>query len=134
MRPWSHARMDGRRLTSPAMLGRVLLLLVLFGPAWPPPTLAVDAPAVPSAPVVVDGDTLFRVRGVTAFPAGERAGAIADRIVEVAANRGVPTSSLRVVETGRSSDVMMGDTVLVSVLDADAEIERDRKSVVEGKS
>jgi hypothetical protein len=42
--------------------------------------------------VVVDGVTLFRVRGVAAFPADERAQGIAERIRAVAADSGVATS------------------------------------------
>jgi small-conductance mechanosensitive channel len=101
----------------------VLLLLSLLGPA-PAPASANDEVPVPVAPVVVDGETLFRVRGVTAFPAGERARAIADRIVAAAADRRVPIDTLRIVQTERSNDVMMGDRVLASVLDADAALER----------
>jgi hypothetical protein len=36
--------------------------------------------AVSLAPVTLDGETLFMVRGVSAFPAEKRAAAIADRI------------------------------------------------------
>ena len=38
-----------------------------------------------SAPVVIDGDVLFRVRGTSAFPAEKRAAAIAGRIEALAA-------------------------------------------------
>src|SRR5262245_47227383 len=120
MGPWSHERPSDRRLRCPAMLGWPMPALVLCSLLiLASPVLAAETAPVPSAPVVVDGDTLFRVRGVTAFPADERAEAIADRIVQAAANRWVPTSSLRVVDSGRSSDVMIGDTVLLSVTEAD---------------
>src|SRR5262245_49310251 len=39
-----------------------------------------------TAPVVVDGETLFHVGGISAFPATQRAAAIAARIREVAAD------------------------------------------------
>jgi small-conductance mechanosensitive channel len=101
---------------------RALLLLWLLV-STAPGAFAQDAPPVATAPVVVDGETLFRVRGVSAFPAQERAGLIAERILEMAADPRVSTSSLRVASTERASDVMLGDRRIASVIDADAEIE-----------
>jgi small-conductance mechanosensitive channel len=100
----------------------VLLLLWLLTPA-PPQVFADDEPAVPTAAVVVDGEALFQVRGVSAFPAEERARLVSRRIVELARDRGLATSALRVVQTQRSSDIMMGDRRLLSVVDADGEVE-----------
>jgi small-conductance mechanosensitive channel len=111
--------------SSPLSSRRLALLLLLFMPlVLPPPGVrAADAPAVASAPVVVDGVTLFRVRGVSAFPADERAQTIAERIKAAAADSAVAISTLRVVPAERSSDIVMGDRPIMSVLDADAEIE-----------
>src|SRR5690349_10042745 len=53
----------------------------------------------PTAPVVVDGVTLFRVRGVSSYPPERRAAEIAKRITDVAANRAIPVDSLKVQET-----------------------------------
>src|SRR5213596_1774649 len=64
----------------------ILLLLSLLAPATSP-ALAADAPGTATAPVVVDGVTLFRVRGLSAYPADERASVIADRIRAAAADR-----------------------------------------------
>jgi len=50
----------------------ILLLLSLVAPAAPL-ALAADAPGAATAPVVVDGVTLFRVRGLSAYPPDERA-------------------------------------------------------------
>ena len=110
---------------------RVGLLLLLFSAlatpagalAADPAPVAGDPAAVATAPVVVDGVTLFRVRGVTAFPADERARFIADRIRAVAADSALATSTLRIVPAERSSDILMGDRLIASVRDADAEIE-----------
>src|SRR5262249_10211439 len=55
--------------------------------------------ALPSAPVVIDGTTLFRVRGTSVFPAEKRAAAIASRISALAADRAVPVEAVRTVET-----------------------------------
>src|SRR5262249_14391670 len=76
-----------------------------------------------TAPVMLDGDVLFRVRGVTALPAEERAHLIAERIRAVAADPRVAPDSLRLVETEDRSDIMAGDHRLATVVDADAEAE-----------
>ena len=102
-------------------LGLLLLLLSPLAPA--PGAIAADAPAVATAPVVIDGVTLFHVRGVSALPADERARIIADRIRAIAADRSLATSTIRVVPAERSSDILVGDRPIASVLDADAEIE-----------
>ena len=102
-------------------LGLLLLLLSPLAPA--PGAIAADAPAVATAPVVIDGVTLFLVRGVSALPADERARIIADRIRAIAADRSLATSTIRVVPAERSSDILVGDRPIASVLDADAEIE-----------
>jgi small-conductance mechanosensitive channel len=108
-----------------AVLPRLALILLL---AWAavssaPDARAAEAPAIAMAPVVVEGDTLFRVRGVSAYPAGERAEAIADRIRAVADDRTIATSAIRVIPAERSADIVMGDRLIMMVLDADAEIE-----------
>ena len=107
---------------TPRWLG---LLLLLFAPLAPAArdALAADAPAPATAPVVVDGVTLFHVRGVSALPADERAQAIAERIRAVATDSGVATNTLRVVPAERSADIVMGDRPIMSVFDADAQIE-----------
>jgi hypothetical protein len=80
-----------------------------------------EAPIHVTAPVVIDGVTLFRVRGSSAFPADERAQAIIDRVVEAAGDASLATSTLRVVPGEGSADIMIGDRFLMSVLDADAD-------------
>ncbi len=100
----------------------ILLLLSLLAPATSP-ALAADAPGTATAPVVVDGVTLFRVRGLSAYPADERASVIADRVRAAAADRGAAIDTLRVVPGERSSDIVMGDDPIMSVFEADAEVE-----------
>ena len=104
----------------PRRLGLVLLFSMV---ALAMPARAADAPALATAPVVVDGVTLFRVRGVSAFPAEERARIITERIRAVAADSEVPTSTLRIVPGERSSSIVMGDRPIIDVLEADAELE-----------
>jgi small-conductance mechanosensitive channel len=75
------------------------------------------------APVVVDGVTLFRVRGVTSFPAEQRAQAIADRIVSLAADRTVSPQSLRLVDRPEITYIAAGQLRIMGVVDADARVE-----------
>jgi small-conductance mechanosensitive channel len=74
--------------------------------------------------------TLFSVRGIQSFPAEQRAGAIADRIRKVAADRSISVASLTIVETEHSTDIMAGDKQIVSVYDADAAIDRISRQVL----
>src|SRR5256712_12089914 len=114
------AGLSGRE--SPFVAITTLLLLSLLAPARPP-ALAADAPGPATAPVVVDGATLFRVRGLSAYPADERASVIADRVRAAAADRGAAIDTLRVVPGERSSDIVMGDDPIMSVFEADGEVE-----------
>ena len=50
--------------------------------------------ATVTAPVVIDGRVLYRVRGATAFPADQRAAMIAGRIRALAANEATTPSEL----------------------------------------
>ncbi len=79
--------------------------------------------ATVTAPVVVDGRVLFRVRGATAFPADQRAGMIAGRIRALAENEAIPPSDLHLVESEYSTDIVAGDNSIMSVFDADANAE-----------
>jgi small-conductance mechanosensitive channel len=103
-------------------VGLLLLLFSVLASAAPG-AFAADELDIATAPVVVDGQTLFSVRGVSAFPAPDRAEAIADRIRAAAADSGTPTSTLRVIPGERSSDIVMGDRVIMVVLDGDAALE-----------
>jgi small-conductance mechanosensitive channel len=82
-----------------------------------------EAAELSTAPVIVDGVNLFRVRGVSVYPAETRARAIADRIKELAADRTVPVESLAVRETPHASVLAAGDRQLLSVVDEDADVE-----------
>jgi small-conductance mechanosensitive channel len=75
------------------------------------------------APVVLDGEPLFYVRGVMAYPAERRAQVIAGRIQAVAADRSVPLDALRVVETEHGADILAGNQFLTTVTEADTQRE-----------
>ena len=76
-----------------------------------------------SAPVTVDGEILFRVRGVTAIPADVRARQISERIAAIAADPSIPLDALRIVEVEGRSDLLAGEHRIATVVDADADVE-----------
>jgi len=82
---------------------------------------------IETAPVAIDGVELFRVRGVTGFPAAVRAQEIAARIERVAADAGITPESLVVVETPLASEIQSGRARIVGVTGADAELEGLRR-------
>jgi small-conductance mechanosensitive channel len=78
---------------------------------------------VKTEPVRIDGVILFWVRGISANPASERAAAIVKRIKTLADNPSVTVESIVTVESDNSTDLMSGDRLIMSVFDADAELE-----------
>ncbi len=85
----------------------------------PNPAAEEAATTIQTAPVVVDGETLFQVTGVQAYPAEKRAQAIADRIRAVAANRTVAPESLRLQDETFGTRIMAGAQTIMVVFDAD---------------
>jgi len=102
-----------------------LLLIAGFGVRIEAQTQPPPAPdtEVETAPVTLDGVELFRVRGVTSFPAETRAQQIEERIHAVAADRSIPTSAIRVDAHGSNEKVVAGDHLLMIVFDADGALE-----------
>lgn len=88
-----------------------------------PPMSTATAELLPMAPVTLDGRVLFKVRGVTAFPAEQRAGLIEQSLRNVASNENVPLDSLQVEERRDRSLLKFSDEIVMTVYDADAEIE-----------
>ncbi len=82
------------------------------------------------AAVVLDGDTLFSVRGISSFPAERRAARIADAIRTFAADRTRPVESLTVEETPLGSVLTSAGTRLMAVVDADAQLEGVSRGVL----
>jgi len=111
----------------------LLLLIAVAGLTRPGAALAQseskDASFIASereavtAPVMIDGRVLFRVRGVTAFPADQRVATIASRIRALAANETTPPTALHLVASEHSTDIVAGDNGIMSVFDADANAE-----------
>jgi small-conductance mechanosensitive channel len=78
---------------------------------------------VPSAPVLLDGEMLFQVRGMSAYPAEGRAEKISERIEVFASDLTQPIKSLRVVEDEGITFIFAGKQALMSVLDIDSRFE-----------
>ena len=74
----------------------------------------------PAAPVIVDGKELFRVGGVSAYPAKERAEVIAGRIKKLAADMSVDPKSLQVVEEGNVTYIRAGKVNVLGLVEKDA--------------
>ena len=66
---------------------------------------------------------MFYVRGITSFPAEERAKVISERMKNIAENDSINTGSLRIEELADRSNILAGKNFIVSILDTDAEIE-----------
>ena len=75
------------------------------------------------APIIIDGYTLFAVRGVSSFPAEERANTIRARIEEVAQDYSIPANSISIVHTESSDNLYAQNKFLLSIFDFDSELE-----------
>jgi small-conductance mechanosensitive channel len=73
--------------------------------------------------VVLDGETLFAVRGIKAHPAERRARQIEDRIRAAAANSKISPDSLTVDERPAGTLILAEGQPIMAVLDEDADIE-----------
>jgi small-conductance mechanosensitive channel len=71
------------------------------------------------APVTLDGELLFQVRGYVSLRASERAQAIRQRIAAIAADRSVSVDSLRLVEMEDRTRIMAGDRLVMAIVDPD---------------
>ncbi len=109
-----------------------LLTMPVVAAAEVPKTNApgVEAEATTTAPVTLDGAVLFRVRGVSAYPAERRAQAIAERIKQVAQDPAIPPEKVRIVEAGDRSNIFAAERMVMAVVDADAELEGVARQVL----
>ena len=70
--------------------------------------------------VLVDGNVLFPVRGLQAFPAEERATRISTLIAETAQNESIKSDAITAVESDQTTDIVANGRVIMSVLESDA--------------
>jgi len=75
------------------------------------------------ADVVIDGETLFSVRGVTAHPAERRAQEIEDRIRRLAADPKISSDSLQTEDHPGATWITAGGQRIMAVFDEDAAVE-----------
>ena len=71
------------------------------------------------APVIVDGKTLFKVRGVLSHPAELRAASIAKRIQEAASNPSVSADSVKITEEPERLKIFAGDLFIINIYPED---------------
>lgn len=91
--------------------------------AQQPPAVASVTPAIETAPVEIDGVTLFRVRGVSAYPAERRALVVRDAIVDVANDSSIGLDTFRIEEADDRSAILAGDKRIMSIFEVDAQVE-----------
>lgn len=85
-----------------------------------------------TAAVEIDDKKLFYVRGITSFPAGERAKIISERIINLAEEKSFIPDSLKVQEESDRHLIIANGNLVLRIFDADAEIEGvDRKLLAE---
>jgi small-conductance mechanosensitive channel len=87
-------------------------------------TSAAALAEVQRAPVVIDGEQLFLVRGITAYPAAQRAREIENRIRALAADRNVSVASIAIEEQPGIHWIVAGGQRVMGVLDEDAVVEQ----------
>ena len=108
---------------------RIALGFAALTVAWSTGVAAQDSAAVQTevvtatAPVMLDGATIFRVRGISSYPAERRAAEIAGRIEALASDRAFPVESVTVKDTTVATFIVGGGRRLFAVLDADAAVE-----------
>ncbi|MGZ8915296.1 MAG: mechanosensitive ion channel family protein [Methylobacter sp.] len=81
------------------------------------------APGLTQAAVILDGETLFLVLGFKTFTAQLRADRIAERIKRLADDPYLSIENITLTSDEISTDVVAGDTIIVSVLELDAAAE-----------
>jgi small-conductance mechanosensitive channel len=116
-------------------LSLIILGFLLTGystslPAEQPPP-SPDPTGVTVAPVIVDGNKLFRVRGLSSYPATRRAAEIRQRIIDLANDESFDTAQLKVVNEDQDrSIVKAGEQELFSIFDEDAALENIRRELL----
>jgi small-conductance mechanosensitive channel len=108
-------------LPSTVVAGLALLLMLLA----PMPVAAqeVTSGQPEKAGVRVDGKVLFQVRGISAYPADQRARLTAKRIVDFARDGSVPVEAIDAAEQEDHYVILAGDEPLVRLYDFDADLE-----------
>ena len=83
-----------------------------------------------AAPVKVDGEVLFNIRGTATFPAEQRAATISKRIRKAAANHAILADSVKIVPGVDHIKIYAGTEFIMNVYDLDAELEGTSKEML----
>jgi small-conductance mechanosensitive channel len=86
--------------------------------------------SIVTAPVTIDGVELFRVRGISSYPAPARAQAIAGRIAALAANPAFNPDGLRIEESELASQILADLQLVIGVFDIDGRTEGVRRQLL----
>ena len=90
----------------------------------PPETAEDQDTGVFKAPVIIDGEELFTLRGSSALPAKERAADVAERIIAAAENLSGTEVAITFEPSNLGIDIYAGGEEITSVTKADAELEQ----------
>ena len=82
------------------------------------------------APVKLDGNVLFNLRGVSSFPAEQRAKEVSDRIKNAAANYSIQPEMVKMVKEENRSLIYAGDLLIIRIFDADADVENIQQDLL----
>ena len=86
---------------------------------------------IESAPVIVNGDIIFEVVGIRAYPAIKRADKTSDTIEELAADDTVDIKNIQLKRMTDRTEILHGDRFIFSVFDIDAKFQgADNRMVV----
>jgi len=83
-----------------------------------------------TAPVIIDGSVLFRLRGVSAFTAEDRAQDVTQRIKDAARNPAVTRETIVVKALADWSEIRAADMLVVSIFDLEAQLEGVDRSLL----
>ncbi len=72
------------------------------------------------APVIVDGHRIFYVRGLSSYPAEQRAEAISNRITDAASDESVMPDSIFILQDKERIKIYAGNHFIMNLYDADA--------------
>ncbi len=111
----------------------MLIALCLWGmplaqaqqaPEDAPPTEETAENLVFSAPVIVDGEELFLVRGSSALPANERAESVSTRIISMAESSESSAVTIEIRDTDLGKTIFANGKMITVTTDADSEMEQ----------
>jgi small-conductance mechanosensitive channel len=75
------------------------------------------------APVKIDNNILFYVRGITSFPAEERARIVEEKIIALAEDKSFISDSIQIIEAEDRHIINAKGNFIIRIFDVDAEIE-----------